>query len=232
MALSAIVAPQVPHVMIAPSPAECGRLCSYTAVPPMIPIRDVIPSRTTPGITLVLIAVNVLVFGVMVAADGGPPDNRPVWITQVLSLFHHGSLIHLVGNLWALWLFGENVEDRFGHWRFLLCYIAVGSVAALAELWVAPLPGAPLSGASGAVAGIVAAYLVMFPRSRLLTLVPTGVPWNLLELPAAGVAATWFVLHVGRGTGPLTLFVGAVAGVGAAWVLRRPERQRVEWWAE
>jgi membrane associated rhomboid family serine protease len=198
----------------------------------MIPIRDVIPSRTTPGITLLLIALNVLVFGVMVAADGSLPDHRVPWLRETLSLFRHGSVVHLASNLAALWLFGENVEDRFGHLRFLLGYLSLGYAAALADLWLAPSPATPFTGATGAVAGIVAAYLVMFPRSRLLAIVPTGVPPSLIELPASGVAAAWFLLQVARGTGPLTLFVGATAGVAAAWLLRRPERQRVDWWAE
>ena len=95
-----------------------------------------------------------------------------------------------------------------------------------------PSPAAPLIGATGAIAGIAAAYLVMFPRSRFLSIVPTGVPPTLIELPATAVAVTWFLLQVARGTGPLTLFVGAAGGALAAWLLRRPERQRVEWWAE
>jgi membrane associated rhomboid family serine protease len=212
----------------------------------MLPIRDVIPSRTTPGITLLLIALNVLVFVVTFAApnasahalvpvptpDAGLTGHLDRWLTETISLFRHGSLVHLTGNLAALWLFGENVEDRFGHLRFLLCYLVLGYGTALADFWLVPSPAAPLSGATGAIAGIAAAYLVMFPRSRLLSILPTGVPPTLIELPAAAVAAAWFLLQVARGTGPLTLFVGAAGGALAVWLLRRPERQRVEWWAE
>ena len=205
---------------------EADALLLY-CVPPMIPIRDVIPSRTTPGITLLLIGLNVLVFGVIVVTDGSLPDRSIPWLREALSLFRHGSLVHLASTLAALWLFGENVEDRFGHLRFLIGYLGLGYAAALADLWLAPSPTSLFTGATG-----VAAYLVMFPRSRFLAIVPTGVPPNLMELPAAGVAAAWFLLQVARGTGPLTLFVGAAAGVVAASLLRRPERQRVDWWAE
>lgn len=210
----------------------------------MIPIRDVIPSRTTPGVTLLLIALNVLVFLVTFAAphgsahvlvpapDAGLSGRLDLWLTETTSLFRHGSLVHLAGNLAALWLFGENVEDRFGHLRFVLCYLVLGYATALAEFWLVPSPAAPLTGATGALAGILAAYLAMFPRSRFLTIVPTGMPPALIELPAAAVAAAWMLLQLARGTGPLTLFVGAAGGVLAAWLLQRPERQRVEWWAE
>ena len=224
---------------------ETDALLLY-CVPPMLPIRDVIPSRTTPGITLLLIALNVLVFVVTFAApnasapalspvptsDAGLTGHLDLWLTATISLFRHSGLVHLAGNLAALWLFGENVEDRFGHLRFLLCYLVLGDAAALAEFWLVPSPAAPLIGATGAIAGIAAAYLVMFPRSRFLSIVPTGVPPTLIELPATAVAVTWFLLQVARGTGPLTLFVGAAGGALAAWLLRRPERQRVEWWAE
>jgi membrane associated rhomboid family serine protease len=195
----------------------------------MIPVRDVIPSRTTPGITLLLIALNAIAFGVMLTA--GRPASSVPWLGAALSLVQHGGLVHLAANLGALWLFGENVEDRFGHLRFLLGYVGLGYAAALTELWLAP-QAATADGAAGAISGIVAAYLVMFPRSRVLTLVPVRVPPALIELPAAGLAAAWFLLQVARGTGPLTLFVGAAAGVVAVWLLGRPERRRVEWWAE
>ena len=193
----------------------------------MLPIRDVIPSRTRPRITLLLIACNLLVFG-LVPVSRLPEDT---WLALAFSGFQHTGVGHLAWNLAALWLFGENVEDRFGHGRFLACYGATAGAAAASDAWVASAGHGVPCGAAGPIAGVVAAYLVMFPRSRFLTLVPTGLPFHLIELPVAAVAAVWFLLQAARGSMWLTLFVGALAGVVAAWLLRRPDRDRVEWWA-
>jgi membrane associated rhomboid family serine protease len=215
----------------------------------MIPLRDVIPSRTTPWVTLFLIAVNAVVFATMavlseehrreIIGEYGLLPGRWSWMTATTSMFVHAGSLHVAGNLAALWLFGENVEDRFGHVRYLAFYAALGYVAGLAELWAAPNGTAPLVGASGAIAGIMGAYLVMFPRSRLLVAVPTGVPPDLAEVPAFTFAAGWFLLHVAAGLGRpwggttlVALFAGTAVGVAATAFLRRPERQRVEWWAQ
>jgi len=217
----------------------------------MIPLRDVIPSRTTPWVTLLLIALNALVFawGRLLAEDapgrafaphGMIPDHFS-WMATTASLFVHANLLHIGANLVALWLFGENVEDRFGHVRFLLYYICMGYTAAVAELWAGPASPAPLVGASGAIAGVIGAYMMMFPRSRVLVLVPSTHWVDLLEIPAITVIGGWSLMQIVGGlegvggTGPggtamVSLASGVVAGLGTAWLFRRPERQRVEWW--
>jgi membrane associated rhomboid family serine protease len=207
----------------------------------MIPLRDVIPSRTTPWKTLLLLALNALAFAATLVLPaetrqeilvqyGLPVESHP-WVTSATSLFLHASSIPLAINLAALWLFGENVEDRFGHARYLVFCLGVGYLAGLAELWSASGTRPP-SGAAAAVAAVLGAYLMMFPRSRLLVAVPTGLPLNLIEMPAVAFIAGWFLLHMATGTPALLLLMGAAAGVLGSRMLRRPERQRVEWWAK
>jgi membrane associated rhomboid family serine protease len=214
----------------------------------MIPLRDVIPSRTTPRVTLLLIAVNALVFAVMavmaddrhtaVVADSGVQPDRWSWMAVATSLFVHTSVFHVAGNAAALWLFGENVEDRFGHARYLTFYLGVGCLTGLVELWAGSAARVPVMGASGAIAGVLGAYLVTFPRSRVLVIVPTAVPPDLAEVPALAFAAGWFLLQAALGMDPawggatiLGLFTGATVGAAVTGIVRKPERQRVEWWA-
>lgn len=214
----------------------------------MIPLRDVIPSRTTPWVTLLLIAANAFVFAVMavmpeeprreiIARYGLLPD-RWSWLAATTSMFVHASAFHVAGNLAALWLFGENVEDRFGHVRYLAFYLGLGYITGIAEMWTMTGAATPRVGASGAIAGILGAYLITFPRSRILVLMPTGVPPDLAEVPAILFAVGWFLMQgaamldpVWGGVTLLGLFTGATVGVATAGLLRRPERQRVDWWA-
>ena len=201
----------------------------------MIPIRDVIPSRTTPRATLSLIALHAAAFvlALLIPDDGGEivrQDGLAVdgaW-QGAASLVLHGGWLPLALNLGALWLFGENVEDRFGHGRFLVAYLAIGSAALVAGLLA--MPASPPAGASGAVAGVIASYLVLFPTSRLLVAVPTELPPKLVELSAAAFALAWFLLQFTLGIPVLTLLIGTAGGAAAARLLRRPERLRVEWW--
>ena len=159
----------------------------------MIPLRDVIPSRTTPYITVTIIVLNGLawlfeislphdvlpeflqVYG-MVPADFHAP-------TLITSMFLHGSWSHVLGNMWYLWIFGDNVEDRVGHGRFIVFYLLCGIVAALGQMAIDPHSTLPTIGASGAIAGMMGAYFVLYPHSRVLTLIP----WifiQVVELPA------------------------------------------------
>ena len=205
----------------------------------MIPLRDVIPSPTPPRVTILLLATHALVFlGMSLVGEDRAPeilrqnaagvDGR--WcLAAAGSLFLHATGLTLAIDLGALWLFGENVEDRFGHARFLASYVTVGMLAALAGALVTP--GGWPWGASGATAGVLAAYLRLFPTSRILAAVPTGLP-GLAELPASALAAAWFLLQIATGTPAVTLLTGAAAGVLAARLLPRPERMRVEWWGK
>mgnify|MGYP003350335726 FL=1 len=219
----------------------------------MIPLRDVIPSRTTPGVTLTLIACNVLVylFGLLLTDQGR--ENLiiafglvPAYFSVVnifTSMFMHGGLAHLAGNMLFLWIFGDNVEDRMGHGRFVLFYAACGIAAAWAQTALHPTSLVPMVGASGAIAGVMGAYLVLYPQSRILMLFPF--PLFLFELPAVVFLAGWFVVQFLNGLTSLPLFerdalsggvafwahvAGLAAGVVLVPFLKRPERTRVEWW--
>jgi membrane associated rhomboid family serine protease len=135
----------------------------------------------------------------------------------LVSMFLHGGWAHLLGNMLYLWIFGDNVEDRLGHLKYLVFYLACGWAATLAHAWANPQSAMPAIGASGAIAGVLGAYLVIFPRARVLTLIPLGFFLRLTELPAVIVLGLWFVLQ---------LFSG-VASLGA----RTAEAGGVAWWA-
>jgi membrane associated rhomboid family serine protease len=220
----------------------------------MIPLRDVIPSRTTPFVTLALIGVNALVFVRQLAFIGDQPAEIQFfyawglvpaefsWTAAVTSMFVHSGLLHIGGNLLALWIFGDNVEDRLGHGRFLVFYLAAGLTAVLAETWASAGSQLPLVGASGAIAGVMGAYLVLFRRSRILVLVPIFFfYWEVIEMPALVFLGLWFALQVlgglarpVAGAGGVAFWAhagGFLAGVALVWVLRRRERLRVDWWS-
>ena len=130
-------------------------------------------------------------FGTEVMPDGLP--FVPAWLTLVTSLFLHGSLLHLLGNMLFLWVFGDNVEDAMGHLRFVVFFLLCGAAAGLAHALSAPESGRPLIGASGSIAGIVAAYLILYPRVRLWALFLNGIP---LKLPALFAIGFWFAMQL------------------------------------
>jgi membrane associated rhomboid family serine protease len=214
----------------------------------MIPLRDVIPSRTTPYITVTIIALNALawiyelalpseviptfvrIYGV-VPADLSPP-------TLVTSMFLHGSWSHVIGNMWFLWIFGDNVEDRMGHGRFVAFYLLCGVGAALGHVAVDPGSTLPTIGASGAVAGVMGAYFVLYPRSRVLTLVPLIIYFEIIELPAILLLGFWFVMQLfsagaiavtagteGGGVAFAAHVTGFAAGVIGVFVFKQRRRQ-------
>jgi membrane associated rhomboid family serine protease len=221
----------------------------------MIPLRDVIPSRTFPAVVLTIIALNALAFlyeltlstrelTVFVLTWGVVPARFDA-VSVVTSMFLHGGWMHIIGNMWFLWIFGDNVEDRMGHGRFVAFYLLSGTIAALAHAWSDPASAVPTIGASGAVAGVMGAYFVMYPHSRILTLVPIFIFIQIVELPAVVLLGLWFLLQLLSGVGTSLLPAGAgmsggiafwahVAGFAAGALLinlfRRPERVRVEWW--
>ena len=219
----------------------------------MIPLRDVIPSRTRPGVTITLIVLNVLVFllqsslsengqQAFVYAFGLVPAFFSL-ASVFTSMFVHAGLAHIAGNLLFLWIFGDNVEDRLGHLRFLFFYLLCGVLAALSQFILDPDSTVPMVGASGAIAGVMGAYLVLYPHSRVLMLFPF--PVFLFELPAVAFLGIWFLVQFLNGVGQLPIFqqdqlsggvafwahvAGFAAGVVLVVFMRRPERQRVEWW--
>src|ERR1700730_16542139 len=209
----------------------------------MIPLRDVIPSRTTPYITVTIITLNVLAWFYELAL---PRDVLPLFLqfygvvpadltatTLVSSMFLHGSWSHVIGNMWYLWIFGDNVEDRVGHGRFIIFYLLCGIVSALGQIAMDPSSTLPTIGASGAIAGVMGAYFVLYPHSRVLTLIP----WifiQIVELPATMLLGFWFLMQLfsagtiamtssshGGGVAFAAHVVGFVAGMGAVFGFRK-----------
>src|SRR5262249_9525651 len=123
-----------------------------------------------------------------------PADFRPA--TLITSMFLHGGWLHIIGNMWYLWIFGDNVEDQVGHGRFVFFYLACGIAAAFGQILIDPTSTLPTIGASGAIAGVMGAYFVLYPRSRVLTLIPFLFWWELVELPAVVLLGFWFLLQL------------------------------------
>jgi membrane associated rhomboid family serine protease len=185
----------------------------------MIPLRDDNPATLRPVITVVLIALCTLVFfwqlslgaraeamiqalGVMPAALFGsqslPPGFAPVpaALTIITSMFLHGGWMHLIGNMLYLWIFGNNVEDAMGHGRFVVFYLLCGAAAVLAQALPAPDSTIPMIGASGAISGVLGAYLLLYPHARVLVLIPLGTFSRMVYLPAMLVLGFWFLLQL------------------------------------
>jgi len=153
----------------------------------VIPIQDVVPTSRTPVITVALVGLNLLAFGYGLVI---PPDG---WAAIALALFTHSSTAHLVFNLMFLWLFGDNVEERLGRGTLLFSYLASGLAGTVVQAWLADSAVTPAVGASAAIAGVIGAYFVLLPRSKVLMLVP--VPIALVEVPAAFFLAMFGVLQ-------------------------------------
>ena len=181
----------------------------------MIPNRDEIPTRQVPVVNYVLIAVNILVFVLMWQAGSSQeslvyqfamiPSNFANGvdfgdISDIFtSMFMHAGLAHIAGNMLYLWIFGDNVEDRMGHAKYLFFYLLGGVVASLAHLLTNPGSQIPTVGASGAIAAVLGAYLVLFPQSRVVTFIPLGFFMRLTVVPAVVVLGLWFVLQLFSG---------------------------------
>ena len=212
----------------------------------MIPLRDVIPSRTTPVVTTSLVAANVVVF--LYQLSLGPAIQEFVfsfglvpaefsWPNVLTSMFLHGGVLHVGGNMLYLWIFGDNVEDRMGHGRFLAFYVLCGVAAALGQTITSPDSPVPMVGASGAVAGVMGAYFVLYPHSRILTLLPF-IFIQIVEVPAVFFLGVWFVMQFLSGVGSIATttgeptggiafwahIAGFAAGVVGVFVFRRPQR--------
>jgi membrane associated rhomboid family serine protease len=228
----------------------------------VIPLRDTISTRTVPFFTRLLVIANVAVF-LLELLQGEQLDDflgtfafvplrffRPGlfgWtlgesvVTIFTAMFLHGGLLHLLGNMLFLWIFGDNVEDALGHFRFLFFYLAAGAGATLLQAFLSPSSTIPNLGASGAIAGVLGAYLVYFPRARVVTLVPLFILFPVVEIPAALYLLGWFALQFWMASAQLThagraaasqggvAFWAHVGGfvVGVAWAfIARPTRAR------
>jgi membrane associated rhomboid family serine protease len=157
----------------------------------------------------------VLEFGLVPCRLSGfcatPPDQPSPLFTVLSSMFLHGSLFHIAGNMLFLWIFGNTVEGALGHGRFAVFYLVSGIAAIAAQVLAGPAAVAPVIGASGAVSGVLGGYLVLFPRSRVLAIVSVGFFWRLLRVPALIVLGLWIALQILNGLG----YFGAAPGV--AW---------------
>ncbi len=185
----------------------------------MIPLHDDNPTRHFPFITLLLITAcvsiffwqlslgknaqaAVYIFGATPAFLFGykslPPEMAfiPAWTTAFTSMFLHGGWMHLLGNMLYLWIFGNNIEDAMGKKRFIVFYLLCGLAALLANALPDPHSAIPMIGASGAIAGVLGAYLLLFPRSRVLVAIPLGIIIHTTRLPAVWVLGFWFVLQI------------------------------------
>src|SRR5258705_12168895 len=214
----------------------------------MIPLRDIIPSRTTPIVTISLIVANVLVFLYELTLGRAVNDFTlyfglvPAafsWVAVFTSMFVHGGLFHVGGNMLYLWIFGDNVEDRMGHGRFLVFYLLCGTAAALAQTITAPDSVVPMVGASGAIAGVMGAYFVLYPKSRIVTLIPLFFFFQIIEVPAIYFLGFWFlmqflsgVVSIGNaatgGVAGWAHVAGFFAGLGGGFVFWRAARPRLD----
>jgi rhomboid family protein len=229
----------------------------------VFPLKDDTRSNTAPIVTVALIVLNALVFVYQISLEAGGPDGAraaqafieefglvpcrltgacrvgselplPV-LTIFTSMFMHGGLFHIGGNMLYLWIFGNNVEDTLGHTRYLVFFLLSGVAAALAQTLVGPSSVVPMVGASGAVSGVLGAYLLLFPGAHVTTLIILGFFFRLVQIPAMVVLGFWIVLQVLNGlgsfgaSGGVAFFAhigGFVAGMGLLYVLRPRARSR------
>jgi rhomboid family protein len=215
----------------------------------MFPVSDVIPSKTTPFVTVGLIILNSVVFlyefqlsrpelQLFVQMFGVIPADF-TWGSVVTSMFLHEGWMHLIGNMLYLWIFGDNVEDQLGHVGFLVFYLAAGAAAALGQVLVSAGSTIPMIGASGAIAGVMGAYLVLYPHSRVLTVVFLLFFMDMVEIPAIFFLGIWFIKELFSGVGSLGAaslnggvafwahIVGFAVGalVGLFWRMRNPPKR-------
>ncbi|HEY9734694.1 MAG TPA: rhomboid family intramembrane serine protease [Trichocoleus sp.] len=209
----------------------------------MVPVRDYNPIRTTPYVTYGLIALNILIFIYELTlpsysllgffktwavvpeelstsfATGVSVVNIEEWLTLVTAQFLHGGFLHVAGNMLYLWIFGNNVEDRMGHVKFLIFYLLCGTIAGLAQWFFAPLSEIPSLGASGAIAGVMGAYIFRFPDVRILTIVPLGPFPFPVRIPAIFYLGLWFLQQAAYGVASLDApsMIGMESGGVAYW---------------
>ncbi|HEY3377611.1 MAG TPA: rhomboid family intramembrane serine protease [Armatimonadota bacterium] len=207
----------------------------------MLPFRDYNPSRSFPIVTISLILLNTLVFLYMLSlqAQGAgvleefvkrtavipieyatgkalyPGTLQPIYLTVFTAMFMHAGFLHLAGNMLYLWIFGNNVEDIMGSGRFLLFYLLCGIIATAAHIASDPASHLPSLGASGAIAGVLGAYLVRFPRAQVDTCLFILIFWTVIRLPAFIVLAGWFILQLFQGVASLS--TGTEHGGTAFW---------------
>ena len=221
----------------------------------MIPLHDDQPTKIVPFVTIVLILINAWVFigwqlqvgiersvmqAAMVPAEFTGSPEPGDFRNMLSSMFMHGGWMHLIGNMWFLWIFGNNIEDAMGHVRFVVFYLLCGVLADFAHIAASPFSTVPMIGASGAVSGVLGAYLVLHPRARVMTLVPLGLFTRIMPLPAWMFLLLWIVLQIvsqlvllGRtnqspqgGVAYLAHIGGYVAGLVLIFFFKKERRSR------
>ncbi|MCA1659760.1 MAG: rhomboid family intramembrane serine protease [Verrucomicrobiaceae bacterium] len=228
----------------------------------MLPLRDNIPTQRTPVVTRTLIFINALafIFELMLSESsleqfmylfGIVPARftHPEWAAQVgfpggdympllTHMFLHGGWMHILSNMWTLWIFGDNVEDRMGSWRFLIFYLFCGVAAGVTHMLINPASTIPSVGASGAIAGVLAAYFLWFMHSRVLVLIPIIIFPIFAEVPAVLYLGVWFITQLFSGTASLVRpqegggiafwahIGGFIAGALLCWLFLRPRDDR------
>jgi membrane associated rhomboid family serine protease len=225
----------------------------------LIPLRDYNPRHSFPVVTLVLVVVNALVFfwqstlderavrelvlsagaiprEITTFRDIGPAALVPLPLTVFTAMFLHGGLMHLAGNMWFLWLFGDNVEDSLGRVRFVIFYFVTGAVGALAQVALMPSSPVPMIGASGAVAGILGGYILTFPHARIMSVIPIPFLWHVTPVPAWVFLGVWFLgqFFIGRDSGVAWMahvggFLGGLGLVRLFTPSRGPEAVQPEY---
>ncbi|MCF6159275.1 MAG: rhomboid family intramembrane serine protease [wastewater metagenome] len=202
----------------------------------MIPIRDRNPSGVFPYITVGIICLNVIIFlyelslghqlesflfqfGVVPAKItyySEIPDSTVIgaYFPFLSYMFLHGGFLHLIGNMWYFWIFGDNIEDMLGRFKFIIFYLVCGIGSGVVHFYFNSQSGVPCVGASGAVAGILGAYMVTFPKARVLVIIPLFIIWQIIELPAIIVLGFWFLIQFFSGATAITSIEG---GGGVAW---------------
>jgi len=212
----------------------------------VFPLKDDIPVRRLPIVTIGLIAASVAVFAWQVGWSGSfmgsvmslglvpadllaasPLGALPPVQTIFTSMFAHGSLLHLGSNMLFLWIFGNNVEDAMGRWRFVVFYLMCGVGAAAAQIASDPTSTIPMVGASGAIGGVLGAYLLLYPRARVLALVPILIFVRLIWIPAVVFLGLWFLFQIVGGLGSVggsggVAFWAHVGGFVAGFILVKP----------
>lgn len=200
----------------------------------MIPLRDDIPSRTFPAVNIILIVLNILVFFYEVSLGSHLPHFishygiipvrffhprffhadilLEVLLPLITFMFLHGGWLHIIGNMLYLWIFGDNVEDRMGHFRYLIFYLLCGLASGLVQLLINPSSQLPIVGASGAIAGVMGAYLLLYPFAKVVTLFFFLFFIDIIKIPAFFFLGFWFIIQFFSGT-----FSLAGGSTGVAW---------------
>jgi len=203
----------------------------------MIPLKDNIPAKHFPVVNVSLIVVNVLVFvyelklgpdlEYFMVTFGFVPARYVLlgkvnffdparYLPMLTSMFLHSGFFHLLANMWMLWIFGDNVEDSMGRVRYLCFYLLCGVAAVVLHFWSSPASSLPMLGASGAIAGVLGGYLLLFPKARILTLFPIFIFFSIIEVPAYFFLGGWFLLQFVQATFQ-QLMLGEILGGGVAW---------------